>query len=390
MLIEFSVTNFRSFRDKATLSMKASAGKENLSNTFESEYGRFLRSAAIYGANAAGKSAIIMAFSAAIRIIRESDGRKINAPIPGYSPYAFTAGKTEPASFEFVFAANGMKYIYGFSYTSDKVTEEYLYCYRTAKPSCIFSRVMEEYSFPSPAIRKELEPLVSVNTEKKLFISTATTWNAKSTRDAYLWLSDSVQAFSSSGIEQLTLSDYLEDNDNALKVFTKQLLNEADIGISDYAMERSLDGDYRIRSSHVIGNEDGHKETYMLDLNDESDGTRNLFRMSPRLKETLEKGSVICIDGLDASLHPALLEFLVSLFNDPERNPNEAQLIMTVHTTDLLTISIMRRDQIYFVDKDKMTGISELYSLDEFSVRKDEDIRKGYRAGRFGAVPSIV
>ena len=390
MLIEFSVTNFRSFRDKMTLSMKASKGKENISNTFESEYGRFLRSAAIYGANAAGKSTIIKAVSTAILMIRESDERKINDPIPYYNPYAFIKGTPEPTSFEFIFVASGIKYIYGFSYTSDKVTEEYLHCYKTAKPSCIFSRVMEEYSFPNPAIRKELEPLISVNTEKKLFISTATTWNAKSTKDAYLWLSDSIHGFFSRGIKNLTLSDYIEDNDNALRMFTKQLLNEADININDYTIERSLDGDYRIRSSHVIENEDEHKETYMLDFNDESGGTRNLFRMSPRLKEALDKGSVICIDELDASLHPALLEFIVNLFNDPERNPNDAQLIMTVHTTDLLTTSIMRRDQIYFVDKDNKTGISELYSLDEYSVRKDEDIRKGYRAGRFGAVPSIL
>ena len=122
----------------------------------------------------------------------------------------------------------------------------------------------------------------------------------------------------------------------------------------------------------------------------ESKGTQNLFFMSPQIKKALDNGYVFCVDELDSSMHPSLLLYIVSLFNNPETNPHGAQLIMTSHTTELLATNVMRRDQIFFVEKDNNTGISELYSLDEFSIRTREDIRKAYLAGRFGAVPDII
>ncbi len=119
-------------------------------------------------------------------------------------------------------------------------------------------------------------------------------------------------------------------------------------------------------------------------------GTQKLFLLSPQIKKALDNGYVFCVDELDSSLHPSLVLYLVGLFNDPEVNKKNAQLILTTHTTELLSIDIMRRDQLYFVDKENGNGISELYSLDDYSVRTREDVRKAYLNGRFGAIPNIV
>ena len=129
---------------------------------------------------------------------------------------------------------------------------------------------------------------------------------------------------------------------------------------------------------------------YYLSLASESKGTQNLFFLSPWIKNALDKGYVFCVDELDSSIHPALLLYIVDLFNSNVTNPNGAQLIMTTHTTDLLSTSMLRRDQIFFVEKDNGTGLSDLYSLSDFPARTREDIRKSYIAGRFGAVPNIL
>ena len=111
--------------------------------------------------------------------------------------------------------------------------------------------------------------------------------------------------------------------------------------------------------------------------------------MSPLLKKAFDEGNILCFDEFDASLHTMLVIYLIKLFNDPEINKNHAQLIITTQTTDLLSLKITRRDEIYFADKNQKTGESELYSLDEFAVRNKADVRNGYYLGRYGAVPEI-
>ena len=203
-----------------------------------------------------------------------------------------------------------------------------------------------------------------------------------------------------------SLELYEKDKSGNLRAFTNDLLKEADINISDFTVEAkdmkdpplsmksmpvfSTQKEYRVMTEHIIGAEGKGPVRYQLPLPDESKGTQNLFFMSPWIKNALDKGCVFCVDELDSSMHPALLLYIVGLFNSPETNPNGAQLIMTAHTTDLLSTNILRRDQIFFVEKDNRTGLSDLYSLNDFPSRTREDIRKSYIAGRFGAVPNIL
>jgi AAA15 family ATPase/GTPase len=141
---------------------------------------------------------------------------------------------------------------------------------------------------------------------------------------------------------------------------------------------------------HEIVKDDGTIETYELALNSESKGTEGLFFLSPILKRAFETGETICVDEFDISLHPLLVKHLIGLFSNPTINKNKAQLIISTHTVDLLNLTLLRRDQIYFVNKSNKTAESELYSLDEFSPRTSENIRKAYLLGRFGSVPNII
>ncbi len=384
MLIQFSFANYRSFRKETCLSLQAGNVRENPGALIDSPSGKLLASVAVFGANAAGKSNLTGAAETAVNVIRTSASRQSDEEIPGIERFLFENDGNEDTSFEFDFITEGRRYIYGFSCNRKRVSEEHLSVYKSQKPSLVFSREGEQYRFTDGARERELGSLAEKNTPNKLFLSTATLWNAESTRDAYLFFTKGMEITGVSSAASV-LALYDSDKDGSLRTFTRRLMNEADINIRDYTIESyRIDSErlYRINAVHRIGDRD-----YSLPLQDESKGTWNLFTLAPVIKRTLESGGVLFVDDLDNSLHPALVLYIVSLFNSSETNPNRAQLILTSHTTELLSLSYMRRDQIYFVDKDNDSGVSELYSLDDFPVRTREDVRKAYLCGRFGAVP---
>ena len=135
--------------------------------------------------------------------------------------------------------------------------------------------------------------------------------------------------------------------------------------------------------------ENGKKQEYDLNYFDESNGTKRLFTYGPVLKNALENGKTIIIDEIDNALHPAMTKSLIEMFQNPNINKKSAQLIFNTHEISLLDLNLFRRDQIYFVEKDNKTGVSDLYSLDDFSPRKSENIQKGYLQGRYGAMPVV-
>ncbi len=416
MLLQFSAENFRSFRERAVLSLEASKDELFPDHVALAGKERILKTAAIYGANAAGKSNIFNALTAAILTLRLSNARQVGELLSQIEPFAFSEEtRHAPTAFEFVFMAAEKKYVYGFSATTKEITEEYLYTYHSARPSTIFEREGETYRFTNAAIKKELEPIIQRNTKNKLFLATATAWNAKSTQEACLWF-DRIDTYTNNynALISKDIPLFENDTDGRLKDFICDLLKKADINISAYEYKsqdespekwlsrlpdevRSLlplavhagnHKTYTILMNHHILGKDGEK-TWQLNLNDESQGTKNLFMLSPILYDAFRHGKIICIDEFDASLHPLLVGYLVGLFHDPELNTGNAQLIISSHTTILLSRRLSRDDEIYFVQKNQKTGTSELYSLDEFSPRKQMNIRKAYLLGRFGAIPEI-
>lgn len=417
MLLQFSVKNFKSFKEMAILSMEPSADKELPDNLTLIEKNRCLNTIAIFGANAAGKSNVFTALTAAILLVRRSNSRQVIDPLLEIIPFKFDEESIrKPTTFEFVFIAEGKKYVYGFSATQKAVQREYLYVFNSAKASTIFERTdVNTYKFTSPALKRELQPLTERNTGNKLFLATATAWNCEATRIPYLWFETKINTYSidSDQLISQTAPMFDNDDDNSLRRFTNMILHEADINIDDFNIEfkdisqeqflqqvpqelrglistipAAMNKAVKIETVHSIV-DDGIAKQYNLSLMEESQGTRNLFLFSPVLKRAFETGETLCIDEFDASLHPMLVRYLFSLFNNPDVNKAHAQLIVSSHSLVLMSLKNLRRDQIYFVEKDRKTGKSELYSLDQFSPRKEEDVRKAYMLGRYGSIPDI-
>lgn len=412
MLIEFSVKNFLSFKNKVTLSMEKGNGDENLDNIITNNIEDLLKTTAIYGANASGKSNILKAFTCAILMVRNSNLIPVGGKWNFIKPFLFDeTSKNKPSEFEFVFIANDVKYKYFFSADTNKIYEESLDAYYSQKPTNIFTRTKTNtYEFNND--KSKLESLATNNTENKLFLSTATTWNYDKTKDAYLWFANAIDTYDTfDNIADKDLILYSNGDEN-LKEFALKLLREADILIKDISVdyeEKEMDNimidmlvpplartneKYKVKNinielEHEVIDESNNTHTYKLNFTEESSGTRVLFAFAPFLKRAFEETKVIVVDELEKSMHPALVEFIVKLFNNKEINKANSQLIFTTHATNLLNLEILRRDQIWFTEKNPDNGISELYPLDSFSVRKDENIQKGYINGRYGAIPFI-
>lgn len=394
MLLQFNVENFASFRDEVVLNLLANVQKEHPNSLIERNGEKGLSCIAVFGPNAGGKTNLFKALSSSINFIRFSNARQVNDLSPYIVPFLMDETHSKmPSSFYFVFIKNGMKYEYGFKADQRIVYEEYLYAYKSQKKSLIFERKnTNDYFFPT-ATKRELEPLVKMTDFNKLFLSSATAWNAKETRDAYLFFANDIDVYDSRLLEQSLYPALDANKDPSLITFMSNLLKAADINISGYSFE-TRDGftpgtkQMRITTKHQI-NVDGATKDYQLDLQNESNGTKRLFAYGPIIKNALENGKTIFVDEMDSCLHPSLTRYLISLFQSKETNPHGAQLIFNTQNINLLDLSLFRRDQIYFVDKKNDTGVSDLYSLDDLSVRKNDLIQKGYLLGRFGALPNI-
>lgn len=397
MLIQFAAENYMSLRDETVLSMNAGAGSELRENLQDYQDGYLLPTAAIYGANAAGKSNIFKAMTAALRIIRESNDRQIDRPVPFIHPYAFDEEHRHlPSKFDFTFVINHVKYQYGFSADSSKICDEYLYKYSSKLPSLIFERTNTndyKYTKSNESKLKQYEEKTAPN---KLFLATATNWNCELTKEAYLWFAKEIDTYNNANFNiTLDALEVFAHGGDSLQSFITSLLKTADINITGYSIDsqtknlpEGLLKAYALRTNHIVTNDDTTCE-YTLPFDAESEGTKRIFIFGPIIKDALENGRTIVVDEIDNSLHPLFLEYLIQLFNSRETNPNKAQLIFNTHSVETLSLDLLRRDQIYFVEKNHENGVTELYSLDEFSPRKTENVRKGYLQGRYGAIPNI-
>lgn len=415
MLIQFTVENFLSIRDKVYLSLEPSKDSEHLENLITKCDYNAVTSVAIYGANASGKTSLFKAITTALIMLRNSNNIQVTDRLP-VIPFKFDSeSKNKPTSFEFTFIASDYKkYIYGFSATAEKIVEEYLYCYNSAKPTLIFDlREVEEPKY-NRAYKGKLETAYQMNTPNKLFLATATTWNVECTKIPFEWLAEYIDTFTEvMDLSGVAIEKYRTDENRQYIDFTKDLLKQADINISSIEVDAKevvggaalpiqimVQGkmippnegkryEVDITTGHTIVDENGTQKEYSLKLQEESLGTQLLFFYGPLLKDAFEKGKTLILDEIDKSMHPSLVKFIMNLFRDPDINKAGAQLIVTTHETGILTLDMFRRDQIYFTEKDSRTGVTDLYSLDEFSVRKTENIEKGYLMGRYGAIPFL-
>lgn len=400
MILEFSVTNFLSFKERVTFSMLANSSTVLEDNYININDKKILKTSAIYGPNASGKSNLFKILTTVILMLRNSNNADMNTKLP-ITPFKFDKEyKNKPSKFEIKFIVNNIRYVYGFVADEKKIDEEYLYYCPNGRETKIFDRTnVNEYSYTQKD-EKILREIELKNAPNKFFLATATNWNFEKTKAVYNFLTTGIGTFYNlETLKTTALSQYAKNE--KLKDFTLDFLKKADFNIEDYKVvevaipEEILSEIKKMNNNiqestkffHFLFKHKG-SEIY-LNLDEESLGTQMVFALIPFIADTLNNKKILVIDELDKSLHPFLVHYIVEMFNDPETNKNGAQLIFNTHDTNLLDLNILRRDQIWFVEKNNDNGESDLYPLSDFSVRKSENIEKGYMLGRYGAVPFI-
>lgn len=402
MILEFSVKNFLSFKEKVTFSMIANSNKELNDNYVEIGGNKVLKSAAIYGANASGKSNLFKILTLVVLMLRSSNSVDINAKLP-LIPFKLDKGSVnKPSEFEIKFILDETRYVYGFIADKDKIYDEYLYYYPNGRETKIFDRTnINEYSYTQKD-EKILREIEAKNAQNKFFLATATNWNFDKTKAAYNFLTNGIGTCNNLEILKNMAYKMYETNPDYLKDFAIYFLQKADFNIEDYQISQiDVPGEFLTAIPEFITKtlpdkpkayqvlfKHKNSDNY-LSIDEESLGTQMIFAFIPFLADSLKNKKVLIIDELDKSLHPFLVQYIVEIFNDAEINKNGSQLIFNTHDTNLLDLNILRRDQIWFTEKNSETGESDLYSLSDFSVRKQENVEKGYMLGRYGAVPFI-
>lgn len=428
MLLYFKVKNYRSIRDEAVLDMEAAGLHDAAKNLLPFGRKEYLPAVAIYGKNGGGKSNLIRSMWLAVQFICNAQKTQTeNEPVPVRPFMLNDYSVNEPTAFEFAYVQNGAKYVYGFSATRDHIVSEYLKAWPKGREKNIFLRHGQSFIFPKDNEKKRKELIKEAVGKNQLFFAISCTMNYKPCIEAMKWFREKV-VFSRDFTDiNRNLIDYREDETMLQAIVSAA--KKADVGIEDIQFEidqQTLDlqsqnipgqmggmiaalrafsealqqngneaevslnmGKLKSTTYHTGLNCEGKASRYELTLSDESDGTRRLMTLAPAIERTLKEGGTLVVDELEREMHLMLIEYVLGRYQEKRNNPAHAQLIFTTHDTSLLNQEILRRDQIYFVDKKREDGASSLYSLADFNIRNDANIQKAYLLGKFGAVPSI-
>jgi len=389
MLLRFEAANHRSIMEPIELSMIAVDDDREATRGFERLAERVLTVAAIYGANASGKSNVLEALawlSAAV----DRSLRQWTDFVPR-QPFRFGDGPSTASIFEIEMMVGDVRYTYEVELDDSSIVSETLYSYPERRRRVLFER--DEMSL---AFRRGLSGLSGT---RELLTPTTLALSA-----ALRFDEPEVGAFGRAlaGITSLNLGDrrslastrfVFEDTEDGLREdfdargLALGMLRLADLGIDDVEVERydaGASGGYRLRLAHRAG-----AERLAFELGDESAGTRTWFGLIGPVLSALRSGQVLLVDEIDASLHPKLSAHLLTLFQDPQSNPRGAQLVFTTHDTSLL--GLLNRDEVWLTEKgeDGSTGLTALAEYGGERVRRSANLERAYLQGRFGAVPQI-
>lgn len=406
MLLEFSVGNYLSFREKKTLNLVASSISDHKeTNIVISERHTLLKGVVIYGANASGKSNFIRAMSTMKRIVMLSFNQSSTKSLD-ITPFLLsTETDKSPSHFEILFEIVGIRYRYGFEVTDKEVVGEWLY--ESKKKAERFLFIRQGDGIEVSAIYKEGLNLEEKTRNNALFLSVVDQFNGAVAKSIMKWFKS---FFIISGLAHEDYEDTTfkmienKDTNYLLSNFSDKLdlgfeaINIKETKFKIKGSEAVIKSSFEIKTLHRKFDKE-NKEIGEIEFDmrsQESAGTNKVFNISGPIFDVLHDGGVLVIDELDSSLHPLMTLAITRLFNSQKDNPNNAQLIFTTHDTNLLDdrYAKIRRDQIYFVEKDKY-GASDLYSLVEYKeedgskVRKDRSYESDYIQGRYGAIPFI-
>lgn len=418
MLIEFSVANFRSIRDRVTLSLEAepriserdkTVDERNVAHTPD---GDLLRVVGIYGANAGGKSNLVTALATFRDLVLNSAREGQSGDSLPAAPFRLDAESlTAPSEFEVVFTQDHSQVRYGVAFTAKRVEREWLFVRPAGADEELrwFERTHDTFEtggawLRDPGIEKKTRP-------EALHISVAAAWNHSLAIRIFRWFQTTIRV----------VNNAKDDPDLTMRLLSNETLGEEvrglirrlDFGIDDLQLESdpnhvSLKSLFDLFPTTPIPNAlvakllDARLPLRILAIRqgvpfslsaDESAGTNKAVALAGPIVLTLAHGGLLVIDEFDARLHTLLAKQLVELFQDPLTNPHDAQLVFTSHDTNLLTRTLLRRDQLWFVEKSHKTHATDLYSLAEIrlddgkGVRNDARYETDYLQGRYGAIP---
>ena len=419
MLIEFSVTNFKSILERQTLNLVASSYFKELEslNTFipdpDDGVPRLLRSSVLYGPNASGKSTLVQALQFVERQVLNSQKESQAGDPIDVLPFKLTAAsRASNSEFEVTFVEQGVRYEYGFCCNRERFNEEWLIAYPLGRAQKWFHRVFDAdtgkdaYKFSTSFTGgRQRQTLAAQTRPNALFFSTAIQLNNEQLKPAFDWFKsrlrvfDSVRGFHSAHTVQRCGKD--EDRQRVVA-----FMNSADLSIADIQLKET------VFSIDVLPKDmpTALKEQFLKDMvgkklveprffhqdvdtqesvefaeSEESDGTRALFAFAGLWLDVIENERVLVVDELDTSLHPLLVQHLVKRLH---HEGTKAQLIFTTHDTTLLSQKLLRRDQVWFMEKDAKSA-TRLYPLSDFSPRDNEAVERGYLNGRYGGIPFL-
>lgn len=430
MLIRFRVRNFRSLKEEQELSLVASSLKDSpeaVTQVKGLDLG-LVRVAAIYGANASGKSNVIKALAYMSSAVQNSQRQWApEGPIPREPFLLDPQSKLDPSSFEVDLLLDGVRFHYGFTLNDKEILDEWLNAYplskRPIKRQMWFKRKGKAFTFGNKLVgdNRAIERLTRQNS---LFVSAAAQNGHKALLPLYMWFAETFRfvprergAFADETIQMC--------KDKDVKSWVLRALRAADLGVvgldirekdlilqppprmsdKDKALLKEVDesfkefystvkkfislSDYPTRKQFIsLTHEGSSRSRVSFDQESESEGTVAFFGLLGPALSAIKSGGVVSVDELDASLHPLLALEVVRLFNDAKLNPRRGQIIFTTHDTNILDRASLRRDQIWFTEKDAEGG-THLYPLTDFKPRKNENLERGYLQGRYGAVPFI-
>lgn len=392
MLIEFTVGNYLSFKDKKTLSLEATSIKEYPENVIDAGKYKLLRSVVIYGANSSGKSNLIKAIEKMRGIILTSAIANSTSEI-NVTPFLLnTLTENQPSYFEILLLIEGKRYRYGFEVDRNKVYSEWLFECKVNTEKPLFIRANDVIEVTDDF--KEGKGVEEKTRDNGLFLSVVDQFNGSISKKLIEWftLQNVFSGIEHEKEKKLTSFVSLMKTNSWIKDF----LIPFKLGFDDFDVIEEEKDKPRITTIHNKFDSEGNfVDKHAFDIvEQESSGTNKLYDIAGRLVFALKLGKIVVIDELDAKLHPLLTMSIVKIFNSPELNPENAQLIFATHDTNLLNSGCFRRDQIYFTEKNRFEE-TDLYSLVEYKepngkkIRNDRSFEKDYIAGRYGAIPYV-
>ena len=415
MLIEFRTENHRSIREEQILTMEMGRGGEPddpRPRQVEGHSTKLLPAAALYGANASGKSNVL----SALMFMRDAvvHSHRSWPPDEGVPRDPFAWGESSaPSLFDATFLIDGVRFRYGFVCDNERFLEEWLYAWPKGRKQTWLERDGPVFKF-GELLHGENRKIEQVTRANSLFLSTAEQHEHKQLRPVFSWFKamravnlltrGAAHRVGARGMRFLAkmLWQLLEHPTSHLGGFTDPgklesllgLLRAADTGIIDIKLveDPTATGLTPESKRQVLVRHASTSGEAWLPLDEESQGTLALFNRGWVLLSTLSQSSVLLVDELEASLHPHLSLRLLEMFNDPRTNPHNAQLIFSTHDTNLLGSvtgeAPLRRDQIWLTERDN-DGATKLYPLTDFQPRKAENLERGYLLGRYGAIPFL-